>query len=446
MGKRAFGLMVAVMAAGGCRTYEPQPLEPGAHGAVFAERSVQSVLGDEAASPGEGLTLVQAKRVAFATHPRVRRWAALVGRETLAALEEGRLDDLRLQATLLDSDADVADSWMASLGLGVTIPLGGRLGAARAAGWARQAAASARMVEEMWQVGFDLELAWRERAGVALRLSAIEGVRAELSGFRERAAELERMGELSGLEARLFAIEAERLASAAVRWSGELRAADQRVLAAMGLPPVAEAKFSDELGGGQRNSVPGVRMSHPRLVRLEREYAVAEAALRLEIARSRPDLRIGPQVEQEEGTFRIGLFGGLPIPIWNRNRVAIAFAEGQRTAARVAYETALEELVGRFAALSERRVALERGLARFSAGVSPLLDQQRDEAAKRVALGEAGGLALLTAWTRGLEVELEGIELRLERARVEAELIYLGGPDPDGLAGEWFAGGPDELP
>lgn len=441
MWTRWFGLMLAVWATGGCRSYRPQPLEPGAHGTSFSERSVQSVLGKGAVSQIDRLTLEEAKRVALATHPRVRRWAALVGRETLAALEEGRLDDLRLQGTALDSDADVPDSWLASLGIGVTIPLGGRIGAAESLASARQVAANARMVEEMWEVCFDLELAWRERSAVALRLSAIERVRSALGGFRERAGELEQMGELSGLEARLFSIEAERLASSAVRWSGELRAADQRVRAAMGLPPVAQVESSDHSLGGESSSVPGVRLNHPRLVRFEREYAVAEAALRLEIARSRPDLRIGPQVEQEEGTFRIGLFGGLPIPIWNRNRVAIAFADGQRAAARVAYETALEELVGRFAVARERRTALGEGFSRFSAGVTPLLDQQQAEAAQRVTLGEAGGLVLLTSWTRGLEVELEGIEVQLEQARVEAELVYLGGPD-----GEWFADGTDEQP
>ncbi len=85
------------------------------------------------------------------------------------------------------------------------------------------------------------------------------------------------------------------------------------------------------------------------------DYAAADAALRLEIARQYPDLRLGPgyQRDQTDNKWSLGLT--LELPVFSRNRGPIAEAEARR-----------EELAAAFGALQAGVLSqIEQALAGY---------------------------------------------------------------------------------
>lgn len=146
------------------------------------------------------------------------------------------------------------------------------------------------------------------------------------------------------------------------------------------------------------------------------EYAAAQSALQLEIARQYPDVQLGPgyQLDQDEHQWRLGFTATLPV--FNQNQGAIAQANARRTDAAT-----------RFTALQARVVAdIDRALATYHAvqaktgaadALLTRLHQQEELTRAMIAAGEAAKPALLT-------VQLEFLTAHLARldAQVKARL------------------------
>ena len=124
-----------------------------------------------------------------------------------------------------------------------------------------------------------------------------------------------------------------------------------------------------------------------------------------------PDLTLGPAFESDAGQPRIGLVGGLPLPVLFANRRAIVEARFDRWAAAAARARSLEG----------ERTELEELLV-------PLVERQLEDALRLARLGEASGLVLLESLERVHEVRMELIRTRTDEALVQAELEHLVGP------------------
>lgn len=129
------------------------------------------------------------------------------------------------------------------------------------------------------------------------------------------------------------------------------------------------------------------------LQRLLADYAAAEAALRLEVAKQYPNVQLGPGYAFEEGHNNYFLGFTVDLPILNRNQGPIAQAEAQR-----------EDLAAQFSALqlqiiSQSRSALaayKSALAQLAAADRLVQEQaQRERLARRsFDLGESDKLTL----------------------------------------------------
>ena len=64
------------------------------------------------------------------------------------------------------------------------------------------------------------------------------------------------------------------------------------------------------------------------------QYGVTESTLKMEIRKQFPDIELGPTFNREDGEKEVGGSIGFSIPLWNRNRQAIAEAQGARDTAR----------------------------------------------------------------------------------------------------------------
>jgi outer membrane protein, heavy metal efflux system len=212
---------------------------------------------------------------------------------------------------------------------------------------------------------------------------------------------------------RLAAIEADRIKEDALA----------RLAAALGLPRLALDGVNLSFDGFRRPEpdIPaGEVRRHAVLNRSDilaslSEYAASQSALRLEIAKQYPDIRLGPnyQLDQTDSKWTIGL--ALDLPILSRNRGPIAEAEARRTESAARFLALQSQIISELdAAVEDCRSALLKSKAADDLLVN--LTGQERVARARHELGEISKLELL-----GIEFELNaGAQARLE-ALVQAQ-------------------------
>jgi outer membrane protein TolC len=126
------------------------------------------------------------------------------------------------------------------------------------------------------------------------------------------------------------------------------------------------------------------------------DYAAAESALQLEVAKQYPDIHLGPGYSYDTGTHRIAFgLAGITLPIFDQNQGGIAQAEAKR-----------KEAAARTAALQDAMLGdVDHNLASYRASVAvlPVADahlaaarRQRDGAAATFAAGNLDRVA----WTQ----------------------------------------------
>ncbi len=113
----------------------------------------------------------------------------------------------------------------------------------------------------------------------------------------------------------------------------------QELISLLGLHP---STSMPELASALPSSLPAAvpaptaeeLMQAPRLKSLAATYGAGEEELRREIRRQYPTLSLGPSLAREESEDKLGLGLELGLPLWNRNREAIARSEGDRAIKR----------------------------------------------------------------------------------------------------------------
>lgn len=255
---------------------------------------------------------------------------------------------------------------------------------------------------------FDLaETAWKVRSGVrAALVENFMGVRAlHLARSQEhlRATALDRIqqrfaaGELAQPDvdsARLELLSAQVAVHAAAGRVSETKAA---LAAAIGVPVAGleSAPFSWiawEHPPDSKSLWPALVQREAVLNRLDvrralAEYAGAEAALQLEIARQYPDIEIGPgyQFEEHNSFFTVGV--AVTLPLFNRNQGPIAEAEARRKQAAAQFVAIQAQVI------AQSEAALERYRTAFSElqQAQAVLDQLHNAVEPRVRQDVAAG-------------------------------------------------------
>ena len=181
--------------------------------------------------------------------------------------------------------------------------------------------------------------------------------------------------------------------------------------------------------------------NHPELVRLRAEYEAAERALRLEIERQYPDLRIGTSISGDTGSHKtnLGLTLGIDLPIFDHNEQAIATAYKKREEIRIKYMAAANRaLAGVDRAMRACHLAADKRLL-LQTVLMPRAQANRDLARRSLDLGQTDMLRFLEAQRAlrqtladGVEAELGEIEawVGLEQALGRPVLRF---PDEDSL-------------
>lgn len=424
------------LACAGCAAYQPAPLDLAGHDLEWRTRHERMpgpadglpVDGD----PSDGLELAEAELAALVFHPRLRLAAQRYLAAQVRAGAAGVLPDPVLSAEVLRITEDVPDRWVVTPSLAFTVPLSARREAARGRASAEVRGAYQAIAEEERRVLLDLRAAWIEFTAAHVRAAAGEALLAELDELHERARELADLGEVLRSEAAAVRLERAHLAQAVLRDRSALAAGGLRLRAAIGLAPSAPVEFVPGVTLPSFDPDPaGVLEGHPTLARLAEEHAAAEEALREAHEARTPDLTLGPLLESDEGQGRVGLLSGLPLPLWDGNRFAIAEAEAARSLASLAFEVATEELAGELALAAD---GLERATAELQvleAELGPAMEEWLALARSELAVGEGSPVDLLAVLGRGHEAQLATIEARAAQARARAEVLFLTGAKED---------------
>lgn len=387
------------------------------------------------------LTLAEARQAAIERSPAIAAAAA--------AVEEarGRLVTARtypynpeIEVEAASRSGGEADSTDGALGFSQEIEIGGQRGRRVAAARAALAAAEARLERQRLAVLAEATQRFAEalRASELRELAAAEvALTGELVELEERRLEAGAGTQIAVNVARAAAGRAARRLRESEAEQGEARA---RLAESVGLPAV----------GGVEVTLP-VAVSPPPRVGLAALTTRALAAradlaaqrLDLEEARGRvalqralavPNLRVGAFAEREEGADVFGAAVAIPLPLFDRNRGAIAEAEA--AADRAAAELAAAELaVGREVASAlahyESAAAAADDLDRLVVGT---LEESVDLLRRSLEAGKIGAGEVLLLRRELFEARREAVEAATEAlsARAALELAVGGLLDEEG--------------
>lgn len=433
---------VALTMLTGCQSFEPSPLNPIAHAEQWRSRDLSGEQVRQFASrletitnrsvafdAADGLTLAEGELVALVYNPDLRVARLKAGVARASAEHAGRWDDPELSLDVLKITKSVPDPWIVGSALSLTIPVSGRLQVEKARAEAAVHSELGRVAEEEWKTRRDLRATWLSWSANRLRREETERIVAALDVVVETTSKLAESGELLRTEAGLFKIEQEGRRADLERLRGQVQEGEQELRSLVGLSPSAPVSFVPAVNLADSGQGSGdLTNTNPTLVRLRSDYAVAELTLLREIRKQYPDLVLGPQFEEDEGQSRVGMVGAIPIPVLNSNKGGIAAARAEREVARAAFETEVERIEGRLAALRARLRSIRARRGRLESSLAPLVDRQVEDARRLVELGEGGSLVLLESLTRAHEAKLDLIEVHLDESETLARIRYLLGP------------------
>ena len=402
--------------ATGCTNYQPIPLDLPSHESQWRDLA-----------PAQGFTLTPAEAEAFAlcANPHLRTLRAGAGVAMAGKTLAGLWDDPNFSLGLSRRTAGGANPWLVEGGIGFSIPLSGRLEVQKKLAQQQldEVQASLLVAESTLLRELRLALVEHRIAGRKCRLLAAHAKNS--ARLAERAEQILAAGELSRLEAGALALTAAEATAEAAAAETEFNHAKLRLVELLGLRPEAPLVVTGETAPWQAPTEPQARLDqHPRLLQVKAEYAAAEAAYELEVCKQRPDLDIGPTVKWENGQSNLGFGLGLPIPAWNRNRLAIARAEAHRNAVKAAAEEVHQNLRHALAQADDKYASSQARIRQLKTLV-PRLAAWDQQLQSLLASGEGDPLRLGDVLQRRRNSSLSLLEAEYDAAVAVIELRSL---------------------
>ncbi len=282
------------------------------------------------------------------------------------------------------------------------------------------------------------EAVWTIRTALAKARTERAFADAEVAQARE--VEVVRQTRADRLDRRVAAGEDDR--SLALTARGELETARRRVSDAQSRRAAADAAMAGALGVpvlavrdlrlAPATTMPNTldvpaaaraaALTRRDVLRAVVDYDLAEGALRLEIAKQYPEVRIGPGYTYDHGVAKLPFNLALTLPPQDLNRAAIAQAEAKRAEAGRSLEAvqaaALTAVDAAEAATTAARVAANQVQSRDI----PNADALAATTARSLAAGAADRVDDLGARALALETRLTLLDARKAQALAEIDL------------------------
>jgi cobalt-zinc-cadmium efflux system outer membrane protein len=454
MRSAAMVALASAVALGGCATYHAAPLDPDEHRIAFNRRGPDdSLLLDFLARSGNDTVLDRWESSSLALATLFYQSAIAEARGRYLAAQAGEITaGARPRVGVAGAaDYDIGGGtepspWGALLAGTFTIELGGKRAARQAAASSRTLQAEAALHDTAWQlirVTREASLgvvaarhAWAtDSAELTLLDSLIPMVEAR---YQEGAASMTDLARMRG-EARAGRVSANaggtafRGAEAQTATAAAMPLAAVRALPVLGEQGIGCGALAELSRDSLQLLALGARWN---VLEALAAYQAAEGDLRLEIAKQRPDLQLGPGLVFDHGITRFLIAFQMPsLPGGNHGPIAEAEARRLTQAAHVA---AVQEAV--LSEVDAARDACMGALSSMAAADSLALSAASQEALTLEAYGrgERGETAVAFA-------SLEGV--RAGRARLIAQdQLTLARARFEGAVGQWVTEPPRQWP
>jgi len=382
-----------LIAAAGCVQYAPRPLDSAGSAASLRQRHLGaktwtlSALIDEAVRTEPNVLLARAQ---YDTARAAIRTAGERPNPTVALSPQ----IITPYTALIGGTYGVDFDW--------TFETAGKRGRRLDVAQAGVRAAAARVVEASWKARVAVRKALLEFYAAEQRaqlLSDAVARQGELLKFLDQRFEAGAESRSSAVQPRLLQVQLRLQVADAMRNAALARAALAEALG-MGVDGLAGARFS--FAAFERTTTP--RGSYRREALTHRadilaalaDYAAAEGALRLEVARQYPDIHLNPGYQLDAGESKWALGIGLTLPILNQNRGPIAEAEAKRVEAAAKFNAVQAAVL---AACDRAAAAVSAARAKIALTNELLAGQEKLVASEQrlVTAGEGDRLALLAA-------------------------------------------------
>ena len=407
--KSSAALALAALAFGGCVSYKPQPLTAEQGAADLQGRALGGGTWDR-----ERLSAAAVKM-----QPELEVTRAKLATAQAAVITAGARPNpsLAFSATNVSRLLGGASPWANGFTLDVPIETAGKRGQRVAQAQALVNAAALNLstagrnaVSRVRKSLFAL-FAAQQREELLGKQQADQEETVKLFDARIAAGEISRV---ETLQARLQFNQSRLLSRDAQKQRGEARAT---LAAALGVSVHALDKVGLSFAGLENLPPPPSERTLRRAALIERsdvlavlaEYAAAEAALRLEIAKQWPDLHLGPGYSFDQGQDKWTIGFTVVLPVLDQNRGPIAEALAKRREAAANFNAIQAKALGEL----EFALASYRGALTKLDTANQLLASQEKQHRSMEALFKAGENDRLTMVSA--QVELQAARLsRLE--------------------------------
>ncbi len=424
--------MVAGLILAGCARYQPRPLSPGDSAARLEARTLENPTLKEFLErnsghlwtnwPPETWNFEALNLAALFYHPSLdvarAQWQVASGEKTTAA---ARPNPTLSAVPGYDINAASGISpWFPAVTFDLPLETAGKRGYRMA--HARHLSESARlnMLAASWQVRSSLRLSLIEFTTARQREALLQKQKSIQERIIRALEQQVQAGAASSAELTSVQIALSRLRLDLLDAQQQSAEARTRVAESVGVPSTALGKVELTYDAAPSAAkVAGLTSAAVRQKALETradilsslaEYAAAQSALQLEVAKQYPDVHLGPGYQYDQGDHKLSLSLTVELPILNQNQGPIAQAEARRT-----------EAAARFNALQAKIIAeIDRAAASFQAAQESLASFES------LVTAQENRRSLLEAQAKaGAATEFDLLNAQLELAA--SEMLQLNG-------------------
>ena len=400
-------LFLSALLLAGCRTYEARPLDS-TEILKEVEQSRDLLLADREEQPEPGHGFPDAAAWMSRKSPALLEVRAEYRQSRAVADLKTPLPNPSLAAgPLVGSnlgDGGSSHRFKPLVEFGFAIPLSRRLSFQDDVNAAEAEAARVRFAAKHRRQYIELRGLYIEWVLLNRRLDIEKEIKESTRRSLDLLQKLVKAGTASGLDLGLMELETAGREAAILETRSRQVAIEGCLSRLIGIHSRHFAKFLCDALPPLDSPIPGLVeakeilvANHTGLAELRANYEVAERQLRLEIEKQYPDLEIGASYEGDPGeTRRVwGLTLGIALPLFDRNRQAIVFAEQEREKIRAAYEAALNRALADLEALfRQHAIAMEKhGFLRDT--ILPTSQRNLDLALRSIRAGAIDSLKYL---------------------------------------------------
>jgi cobalt-zinc-cadmium efflux system outer membrane protein len=401
----------------GCVRFKPEPLNPAAHGSAlesrsladpqlrtFLETNLQRQLSPWPLKSWDFDALTMA---AFFYNPSLdlarAQWQVTLGGNKTAA---ARPNPTMSAVPGYDFSASSGMSpWIPAITFDVPIETGGKRGYRRNRAQQLSDAARLNIVTTAWQVRANLRTNLIDLIAAAQRerlLQSVNTLHDQIIRSMEQRLEAGALARSELVPARLARAKLQLDFADARRQTADARV---RLAESLGVPTRAldGLEFAYDLSArGAATNVISAEMrglalrSRADVLGALAEYAAAQSALQLEIAKQYPDLHLGPGYQYDQGDHKFTLSATLELPIFNQNQGPIAEAQAHRTEAAARFNALQSKIIADLDRAASSYQVTQENLSALEAFAATQRDQNEAISAQ-VKAGAADPLDLLNS-------------------------------------------------